>query len=130
MSFFPLASASAGRPVRTVLRWQGLLTAAALALAAYFAGIHGVVSAGLGGVVSMASGLLFAAIATVRKGRTVEDVLLTAFKAEAAKIVFIVLALWLVMATYKNVVAVIFIGTFIATIAVSSMAFFVSDRRE
>ncbi len=78
----------------------------------------------------MASALLFAAIATVRKGRTVEDVLLTAFKAEAAKIVFIVLALWLVMVAYKNVVAVIFIGTFIATISVSSMAFFVSDRRE
>ncbi len=130
MYFLPLASAFAGRPVRTVLRWQGLLTAAALALAAYFAGIHGVVSAGLGGMVSMASWLLFAAIATVRKGRTVEDVLLSAFKAEAAKIVFIVLALWLVMATYENVVAGIFIGTFIATIAVSSMAFFVSDRQE
>jgi ATP synthase protein I len=128
MSFFPLASA--GRPVRTVLRWQGLLTAAALALAAYFAGIHGVVSAGLGGVISMASGLLFAAIATVREGRTADDVLLTAFKAEAAKIVFIVLALWLVMAAYRNLVAVIFIGTFIATILVSSTAFFVSDRRE
>jgi len=28
------------------------------------------------------------------------------------------------------VVAVIFIGTFVATILVSSMAFFVSDRRE
>jgi ATP synthase protein I len=128
MSFFPLASP--GRPVRTVLRWQGLLTAAALALAAYFGGIHGVVSAGLGGVVSMASGLLFAAIATVREGRTADDVLLTAFKAEAAKIVFIVLALWLVMAAYRNLVAVIFIGTFIATILVSSTAFFVSDRRE
>jgi ATP synthase protein I len=128
MSFFPLASA--GRPVRTVLRWQGLLTAAALALAAYFAGIHGVVSAGLGGVISMASGLLFAAIANVREGRTADDVLLTAFKAEAAKIVFIVLALWLVMAAYRNLVAVIFIGTFIATILVSSAAFFVSDRRE
>lgn len=128
MSFFPLASA--GRPVRTVLRWQGLLTAAALALAAYFAGIHGVVSAGLGGVISMASGLLFAAIATVREGRTADDVLLTAFKAEAAKIVFIVLALWLVMAAYRNLVAVIFIGTFIATILVSSTAFLVSDRRE
>ena len=128
MSFFPLASA--GRPVRTVLRWQGLLTAAALALAAYFAGIHGVVSAGLGGVISMASGLLFAAIANVREGRTADDVLLAAFKAEAAKIVFIVLALWLVMAAYRNLVAVIFIGTFTATILVSSTAFFVSDRQK
>jgi ATP synthase protein I len=128
MSFFPLASE--GRSVRTVLRWQFLLTAAALAFAGYFAGIHGVVSAGLGGVISMASALLFAAIATVRKGRTADDVLLTAFKAEAAKIVFVVLALWLVMVAYRNVVAVIFIGTFIATILVSRMAFFISDRRE
>ncbi len=78
----------------------------------------------------MASGLLFAAIANVREGTTADDVLLTAFKAEAAKIVFIVLALWLVMAAYRNLVAVIFIGTFIATILVSSATFFVSDRRE
>jgi len=128
MSFFPLASV--GRPVRSVLRWQGLLTAAAITLAAYFAGIHGAVSAGLGGAISMASGLLFALIATVHKGRTADDVLVTAFRAEAVKIVFIVLTLWLVLSAYRNVVAVIFIGTFVATIVVSSMAFFVSDRRE
>jgi len=128
MFFFPLASV--GRPVRSVLRWQGLLTAAVMALAAHFAGIHGAVSAGLGGAISMASGLLFALIATVHKGRTADDVLVTAFRAEAAKIVFIVLTLWLVLSAYRNVVAVIFIGTFVATILVSSMAFFVSDRRE
>lgn len=101
-----------------------------MAVAAYFAGIHGAVSAGLGGVISMASGLLFAVIATVHKGRTADDVLITAFRAEAAKVVFIVLTLWLVLSAYRNVVAVIFIGTFVATILVSSMAFFVSDRRE
>ena len=101
-----------------------------MAVAAYLAGFHGAVSAGLGGAISMASGLLFAVIATVHKGRTADDVLVTAFRAEAAKIVFIVLTLWLVLSAYRNVVAVIFIGTFVATILVSSMAFFVSDRRE
>jgi len=128
MSLFPLASV--GRPVRSVLRWQGLLTAAVMVVAVYFAGIRGAVSAGLGGAISMASALLFAAIAAVRKGRTADDVLVTAFRAEAVKIVFIVLTLWLVLSAYRNVVAVIFIGTFVATILVSSMAFFVSDRRE
>ena len=78
----------------------------------------------------MASGLLFAVIATVRKGRTADDVLVTAFRAEAAKIAFIVLALWLVLSAYRNVVAIIFIGTFVATIVVSSMAFFISDRQD
>lgn len=101
-----------------------------MAVAAYLAGFHGAVSAGLGGATSMASGLLFAAIATVQKGRTADQVLITAFRAEAAKVVFIVLTLWLVLSAYKNVVAVIFIGTFVATILVSSMAFFVSDRRK
>jgi ATP synthase protein I len=126
--FFRLASV--GRPVRSVLRWQGLLTAAAMVLAACFTGIHGAISAGLGGVISMASALLFAVIATVRKGRTADNVLVTAFRAEAAKIAFIVLTLWLVLSAYRNVVAIIFIGTFVATIVISSMAFFISDRQD
>ena len=81
-------------------------------------------------MISMASGLLFAVIATVHKGRTADDVLVTAFKAEAAKIVFIVLTLWLVLSAYRNVAAIIFIGTFVATIVISSMAFFISDRQD
>lgn len=103
---------------------------AAMVFAAYLAGIHGAVSAGLGGAISMASGLLFALIATVRRDRTADDVLVTAFRAEAVKIVFIVLTLWLVLSAYRNVIAVIFIGTFVATIVVSSMAFFISDRQD
>ena len=97
-------------------------------LVAYFAGVRGAVSAGLGGAISMLSGFLFAALATGRKASSADDVLVTAFKAEAVKIVFIVVALWLVLAAYKNVVAVGFIGTFIVTILASSMAFFVRDR--
>ncbi len=125
-----LQSAWASRPVRTVLLWQGLLTVAAMAIAAYFSGPHGMLSAGFGGAISMASGLLFASIATVRRGRSADDVLLTAFKAEGAKLLFIVMALGLVMAAYRNVMAAVFIGTFIATILISSMAFFVSNKRD
>ncbi|HEX7811161.1 MAG TPA: ATP synthase subunit I [Burkholderiales bacterium] len=116
--------------MRTVLLWQALLTVAAAMLAAYFSGPHGALSAGLGGAVSMAAGLLFASIATVRRGRTAADVLLTAFKAEGAKLLFIVVALGLVMMAYKNVVAAVLIGTFIATILIQSMAFFVGNKRD
>lgn len=101
-----------------------------MALAAALAGLHGALSAGLGGAISMAAGVLFALIATARRGRSAEDVLLTALKAEGAKIVFMVAALWLVMAIYRNVVAVVFIGTFIATVLVSSMAFFIGEKRD
>ena len=124
-----LQSAWANRPARTVLRWQAILTGIAVLLGAYFAGLHGVISAGAGGAISMAAAVLFASIASVRRGISADDVLITAFKAEGAKLVFIVIALWLVMAAYKNVVPVFLIGTFIATVLVSSMAFFVGDKR-
>lgn len=130
MLMVSLRSAWSGRPVRTVLLWQAVLTAMAASLAAYLVGLHGALSAVLGGVVSMAAGLLFAAVATVRRGIDAGDVLLTAFKAEAAKLVFIVVALWLVLAAYRNAVAVVLIGTFIATTLVSSMALFIRDRRD
>lgn len=99
-------------------------------MAAYFSGLHGALSAGFGGAISMAAGLLFASIATVRSGSSATDVLLTALKAEGAKLLFIVVALGFVMMAYKNVVVAILIGTFIATILISSMAFFVSNRRD
>jgi F0F1-type ATP synthase assembly protein I len=124
-----LHSAWANRPVRAVLRWQAILTGIAAVLGAYFAGLHGVLSATAGGAISIVAAVLFASIASVRRGISADDVLITAFKAEGAKLVFIVIALWLVMAAYKNVVHVFLIGTFIATVLVSSMAFFVGDKR-
>ena len=130
MLMVSLRSAWAGRPVRTVLLWQAVLTATAASLAAYIVGPHGALSAILGGAISMGAGLLFAAIAIVRRGINAGDVLLTAFKAEGAKLVFIVVALWLVLAAYRNAVAVVLIGTFIATTLVSSMALFIRERRD
>lgn len=125
-----LRSAWSGRRVRTILLWQALLTGAAAALAAWLTGTHGAVSAVLGGAISMVAGLLFASIATVRRGSNAGDVLITALKAEGAKILFIVVALWVVLAAYRNAIAVALIGTFIATVLVSSMALFVRDGRD
>jgi ATP synthase protein I len=125
-----LRSAWASRPVRTALLWQAFITGAVAVAAAYLKGSHGALSAILGGGISMVAGLLFASIATQRRGANVGDVLLTAFKAEGAKIAFIVLGLWLVLATYRNAVAVVLIGTFIATTLVSSMALFIREQRD
>ena len=99
-----LRSAWSGRRVRTILLWQALLTGAAAALAAWLTGTHGAVSAVLGGAISMVAGLLFASIATVRRGSNAGDVLITALKAEGAKILFIVVALWVVLAAYRNAI--------------------------
>jgi ATP synthase protein I len=108
-----------------VLLGQALFTGTAMVLGAYLAGFHGAVSAGLGGAVSMASMLLFWLVASTVKSGSAGEVLLTAFRAEAVKIVFMFAALWLVMALYKDVIAVGFIGSFAVTVLISTMAIFV-----
>ena len=116
------------RAVRTVLRWQALATVTGALLAAWLAGANGAVSAGLGGVVNMVASLVFAAVAGrgPRVG-TAGGVVMRALRAEAAKIVAIVVLLWAVFATYEALVAGAFIATFVVTVVISSMAFFVRD---
>lgn len=64
------------------------------------------------------------------KGYTASGTLRTALRAEAVKITLIVLLLWLVFKFYVNVNALAFVGTFILTVIVYSMALFISDKTE
>ena len=50
-----------------------------------------------------------------------------ALRAEGVKVVLIVGLLWLVLASYAEVVAPAFFGSFVATILIFSMAFFVRE---
>lgn len=115
------------RPIRKVLRWQLVATAALALLFGYGAGAHGALSALLGGTVSVAGALVFAFVTSRPKTTTVEDTLITALKAEAAKIGTVVVLLWVVFATYADLVAGAFLGTFVTTVVIFSMAFFVRD---
>ncbi|MFN0039584.1 MAG: ATP synthase subunit I [Burkholderiales bacterium] len=114
-----------GRPARVILFWQILFLAAVAPLAAYLGGTHGVVSVVLGGSVGIGSAAFFFLLMSTGKKTSAGDVLLTAFRAEAAKIVFIVVALWMILTTYKDVVVLGFIASFVATILISTMALFV-----
>jgi ATP synthase protein I len=115
------------KPIRTVLRWQVMATAALMLVAGSLTGAHGVLSAALGGAVSIFSGLASAVVATLGKADSAGGVLLFALGAEAVKIGLIVILLWLVLATYRDVVVLAFIGTFTATVLIFAMAFFVRD---
>ena len=115
------------RPVRTVLVWQVLLTALLAVIAGLFAGIHGAVSAALGGVVSIVAGVAFAMVMQSSNIRSADGTVVAALRAEATKIGLAVILLWLVLALYKDVVLIVFIGSFISSILVFSMAFFVRD---
>ena len=104
-----------------------MATAALTLIAGALADGHGAVSAVLGGSVSILSGTVAAVVASLGKADSAGGILLAALGAEAVKIGLIVILLWLVLANYENVVVTAFLGTFIATVLIFTMAFFVRD---
>lgn len=116
------------RPLRVVLRWQ----ASATILAAVAAWILGSPNAGLsalcGGVVSIVGSLAFSAFARPARIQTAGTALLSVLRAEAVKVMVIVVLLWLAMTLYKDMVPTVFIATFMLAVLIQSMAFFVRDK--
>lgn len=116
------------KPIRTVLRWQFIATAALVLLGGLLGGVHGALSAALGGGVSLCAGLASGLVAARGKAKSAMTVLVGALQAEAVKIVLIVALLGAVLALYDEVVVVVFLGTFMATALIFSMAFFVREH--
>ena len=117
------------KPIRTVFRWQVYATAAMTLFAGSFWGIHAGISALLGGLVSMAAGAVFSIVAHTGRAGSAGGVLRVALRAEAAKIIAIVLLLWLVLTTYKEVVALGFLGAFAVTVLIFSAAIVVREDK-
>ena len=115
------------KPIRTVLRWQLIATAALTLAGGILAGVDGALSAALGGAVSMCAGWVSAVVASRGKAQSAGEVLLGALMAEGVRIGLIVVLLWLVMAAYQSVVAPAFFGSFIVTVLIFGMAFFVRE---
>lgn len=118
------------KPIRTVLRWQLIATAALTLAGGILAGVDGALSASLGGAISICAGLASAVVASKGKARSAGDVLVGALAAEGVKIGLIVVLLWLVLALYAEVVVPALLGSFIATVLIFSMAFFVREHNQ
>ncbi|MDR4519430.1 MAG: ATP synthase subunit I [Nitrosomonas sp.] len=116
------------KPLQTVLRWQLLATVIIATGLAVCCGSGVAVSALLGGVVSVLSSAVFAVIVSRHQGYTARGTIRTALRAEAVKITLIVLLLWMVFKVYEDVHAFAFIGVFILTVIMHSMALFVSEK--
>lgn len=110
-----------------MLRWQLLATAALTILAGVLAGAHGAMSAALGGAVSLCAGGASAVVASWGNAQSATSVVGGALRAEGVKVALVVGLLWLVLATYENVVVLAFFGSFFATILIFAMAFFVRE---
>jgi len=116
-----------GKPVLTVLKWQVAVTAGATLMAAVIAGEHGAASAAAGGAVSILAGVASALVAALGKGKSAGGVLVGALRAEAVKIGLALLLLWLVLSNYPQAVIGVLLATFVVTMLIFSMAFFVRD---
>jgi len=116
------------KPIRTVLGWQMMATAVLTVLSGWLEGVHGAVSAASGGVVGLAAGLGFAVVVQKSRDRSAGGTLVTALQAESVKIGLSVILLWMVLTTYTDVIAPACVGSFIVSILIFSMAFFVRDN--
>ena len=114
-------------PVGSIAGWQLLATLLIAVIAGGWAGLHGALSALLGGLVNVTAGVVYAVVVTLGRVRTPTDVVRTMIRAEAAKITLIVLQLWLVLTTYREVVAAALIAAFVATVLVSTAAIVMRD---
>jgi ATP synthase protein I len=114
-------------PIRTILRWQLIVTAALALLAALAWGMHGALSAGLGGLVNVLAGWAYGWLGTRKRLLTAGEALQTMFRAEGVKILLIIVQLWLVLANYREIVVAGFLTAFVITVLVSTAAIAVRD---
>ena len=117
-------------PLWRAMVWQVALTVLGALLFYYLFGLHGGLSAALGGVISVASSLVFRWL--MRRSRSLQamDTLMNMLRAEAAKVLVIIVGLLLAFNLYKDAVALALVATFIATTLVFISAAFLSNASQ
>ena len=115
------------KPFRTVVSWQIAATTLSAVVSALIVGEAGAVSAVMGGAVAVAGSLVYMLLIPRRTVESPWDSLSAVLRAEGAKIGVMVVLLWLVMAFFKQIVVVGFIGTFTVAVIIFSMAIFVRN---
>jgi F0F1-type ATP synthase assembly protein I len=114
----PLAS----RPIRNVLRWQGLAALGGAGIALASAGTAAAWSAAAGGAIPWLSTVAYAVVLGMGDRTRAERSLVTMLRAEGAKILVIVAGLWLVLRLYPGVVAGALFATFVVAVLMFSVA--------
>ena len=110
------------RPIRIVLGWQVIATATLTLAFGLLWGLHGALSAALGGAVNVVAGSAFAFMAARSKAGSAGEALRGILRAEAVKITLILVQLPLVLSSYREIVHVAFFASFVITVAIFAMA--------
>ena len=115
------------KPIRRILAWQAATTVVLALLLGLVVGVHGALSALLGGVVNITAVVVYAVVLGISNPSSAGATVAAMFRAEASKILVIIVQLWLVLTTYKDLVPAAFFATFVITVLLFSMAFFDRD---
>jgi ATP synthase protein I len=118
------------RPIRIVIGWQVIATAALTLVFGFLWGLHGALSAALGGAVNLVAGGAFAWMASRSRASSAGEALRGILRAEAVKIVLILVGLPLVLGLYREIVHGAFLTSFVVTVVIFAMAIAVSDEDE
>ena len=114
-------------PLRRVVGWQLIATGIIAAAGALGWGWHGALSGLLGGITNVAASAAYAVVVGLAIPASAGGTLVTAFRAEAIKIVLIVVQLWLVLTMYADVVHAVFFAAFVVTVLVTQAAILIRD---
>jgi ATP synthase protein I len=125
--YHPASLSSPRYPAGRIAGWQLLASAAVAAGGGLWAGWHGVVSGLLGGLVNVAAGIVFAILIRVGRPATAAATVHTLIRAETARIALIVLLLWWVLVSYREIVHGAFFAAFVASVLVSQAAILIRD---
>ena len=115
------------KPIRRVLRWQAAATVVMAAIAGLVSGPHAALSAVLGGVINITSVVVYAVVMSlsmrgISNPASAGGTVAALFRAEASKILVIMVQLWLVLVTYRDVVLAVFFASFVITVLLFRMA--------
>ncbi len=113
--------------MRTVLRWQIVATVVMALGAGLTSGLHGAISAVVGGGINQIADLAFALLVSGGGIRTAGNTLRTLFRAEAVRILVIVFLLGAVLTSYKEVVHPAFFLSFVVSVIVFRAAILVKE---
>ena len=118
------------RPIRIVLGWQVIATTILTLVFGFLWGAHAALSAALGGAVNVVAGCGYAFMVARSRAGSAGEALRGIFRAEAVKIMLILVLLPLVLANYKDIVHVPFFTTFVVTVAIFAAAIAVRDAEQ
>jgi len=118
-------TARISRAFRLTMAWQIVASVAIAALAGVVAGLHGLLSALLGGGIGVMGVLVFSLVSRRGVGSS-SSAVRVALRAEGAKVLVIVVLLWLAFVAYRDMVVLAFLGAFVVSVLLSGLAFAVS----